>query len=143
MWGAGRNNFLILEFDLNVTVANVSDGKFMVRHCPSISGCRAALINPDGEPRFFINENFTTTIKVPRNKNIFLDYLMVVPYDLYNIHVLEEQNLDRTREFISTCGNNHFYIDTSVDGTMFPNQIHVCNVLQCILQVFARIQFFL
>lgn len=54
----------------------------------------------------------------PENKNVFLDYLLVVPADLYNEQNLEEENLDRTGEFIATCGNNNFDIDTSQDGKL-------------------------
>lgn len=47
---------------------------------------------------------------------MYLDYLLVIPADLYTDRILEEEELDRTGEFVSTCGNNHFNIDTSHEG---------------------------
>lgn len=52
----------------------------------------------------------------PDNKNVYLDYILVVPADLYNERILIEDKFDRTGEFISTCGSNNFNIDTSVEG---------------------------
>lgn len=45
-----------------------------------------------------------------------MDYILVIPADLYNDIHLEEENYDRTGEFISTCGSNHFNIDTKKEG---------------------------
>lgn len=53
---------------------------------------------------------------MPDNKNVYLDYILVVPADLYNDRILEENKFDRTEEFISTCGSDHFNIDTKVEG---------------------------
>lgn len=41
---------------------------------------------------------------------------MVIPAGLYTERHLDEEKLDRTGEFISTCGSNHFNIDTSREG---------------------------
>lgn len=50
------------------------------------------------------------------NKNVYLDYLLVIPADLYNDMNLQEEDFDRTGEFITTCGNDNFNIDTSKEG---------------------------
>lgn len=47
---------------------------------------------------------------------MYLDYILVIPADHYTERYLEEEELDRTGEFISTCGSNHFNIDTSHRG---------------------------
>lgn len=43
---------------------NVSEASLNVPHCPSISGCRSVILQPDGLARFLINDNFTATLKV-------------------------------------------------------------------------------
>lgn len=47
---------------------------------------------------------------------MYLDYILVVPADIYTERILEEENFDRTGEFLSTCGSNHFNIDTTMEG---------------------------
>ncbi|XP_018320894.1 laminin subunit alpha [Agrilus planipennis] len=106
------------EFNLNVIVQNGQfyEAKLAVEHCPSKSGCRAVVKQADGNPFFSLTENFMITLKAPNHKGVYLDYLLIVPADLYSENVLEEEDLDRTAEFISTCASNHFYINTSDEG---------------------------
>lgn len=41
---------------------------------------------------------------------------MVIPAAHYTETLLDENRLDQTREFISTCGNNHFFINKTSEG---------------------------
>lgn len=85
--------------------------------------------------QFSLTENVMITLKVrktsmtfkstitkhlllqdPNKKGVYLDYLLIIPSDLYNERILEEDTLDRTGEFVSTCGKNDFNIDTSEEG---------------------------
>lgn len=106
------------EFEAELLIQNgqMYEAKVPLSHCPSTSGCRAVVAQINGDNKFQLIENFIAAFKVPRNKHVYLDYLLVVPYDLFNIRLLEEEDLDRTGEFIATCGNNHFHIGASVSG---------------------------
>ncbi|XP_060535680.1 laminin subunit alpha [Cylas formicarius] len=106
------------EFDLDVIIQNGQfyEANVPVKHCPSESGCRALISQNDRNNKFNLTENFMITFKQSGNKNVYLDYIIVIPVDLYTERNLEEEDLDRTGEFISTCGSNHFNIDTSHKG---------------------------
>lgn len=38
------------------------------------------------------------------------DYILVVPEDIYSSQYLQEEPLDKSYDFISSCGINSFYI---------------------------------
>ncbi|CAG9821860.1 unnamed protein product [Phaedon cochleariae] len=105
-------------FNLDVIIQNGQfyEARVPVEYCPSESGCRAVITQIDGNNKFSLTENFMMNLKQPGNKNVYLDYLLVVPTDFYNEKNLEEIDLDRTSEFLSMCAGNHFNIDTSVEG---------------------------
>ncbi|XP_074042767.1 laminin subunit alpha [Leptinotarsa decemlineata] len=105
-------------FDLDVIIQNGQfyEAKVPVEHCPSESGCRSVIEQADNNNKFSLTENFMITLKQPDNKNVFLDYLLIVPADLYSEQNLIQEDLDRTGEFISLCGSNHFNINTTVEG---------------------------
>ncbi|KAF5306067.1 hypothetical protein FQA39_LY09045 [Lamprigera yunnana] len=106
------------QFNLDAILQNGEfyEAHLPIPHCPSVSGCRSLLTEDNGNTRFSLTENFMISLKMPKPKNVYLDYLLVVPADLYSTRILEEDTFDRTGEFISTCGNNHFNIDTSQEG---------------------------
>ncbi|CAG9836790.1 unnamed protein product [Diabrotica balteata] len=106
-------------FDLGVIIQNGAfyETKVRIDHCPSQSGCRAVVTQADGNRAFSLTENFMMTLKLQNNKDVYLDYLLVVPADLYTEQYLEKsENFDRAGEFISKCGSNHFNIDTTMEG---------------------------
>lgn len=107
-----------IDFDITVLLQNGQfyEAKLHLQHCPSRSGCRATVLQENGNSKFLMTENFMITLKDPGNKNVYLDHLLVIPADFYNERYLEEEDVDRTGEFITTCGSNHFNIDTTVDG---------------------------
>nr|CAI5850401.1 unnamed protein product [Callosobruchus analis] len=97
-------------FDLNVLIHNGQfyEAKVPVEHCPSESGCRAVVTEVNRNEKFSLTENFIVTVKQPDNKSVFLDYLLVVPADLYDARSLEEEDLDRTGEdAIFSITTNH------------------------------------
>ncbi|XP_063239907.1 laminin subunit alpha [Bacillus rossius redtenbacheri] len=106
------------EFDLDVLVHNgqMYEAKLPVKHCPSGSGCRSIVRQLDGNANFGLTENFVFTLKAPRGKNVWLDYLLVIPSDKYAAGFLEEAPVDHTRAFITQCGKNHFHINETDQG---------------------------
>ncbi|XP_030765960.1 laminin subunit alpha [Sitophilus oryzae] len=105
-------------FNLDVIIQNGQfyEASVPIEHCPSESGCRSPVFQSDRNNKFNLLENFLITFKQPENRNVYLDYILVIPADLYNERSLQEEDLDRTGEFISTCGSNNFNIDTSHKG---------------------------
>lgn len=111
-------NYGVLEFNLDVILQNGEfyEAKLPVTHCPSKSGCRALVTEVNGNTRFSLTENFMITLKEGTLKSVYLDYILIVPEDLYFPRILEEETFDRTGEFIATCGSNHFNIDIEEEG---------------------------
>ncbi|XP_050301015.1 laminin subunit alpha [Anthonomus grandis grandis] len=105
-------------FDLDVIIQNgrYYQAKVPVEHCPAKSGCRSLIIQPNMVKQFDLLENFMISFSQPEGKHVYLDYLLVIPADLYGPKYLEEEELSRADEFISTCGSNNFNIDTSHKG---------------------------
>lgn len=95
------------------------EAKLPIKYCPSLVGCRSVILQEDKNRQFSLTENFMLTLKEPSNKNVYLDYLLVIPADLYNERLLEEEQLDRKGEFISTCGKDHFNVDISQEGNKY------------------------
>ncbi|CAH0547112.1 unnamed protein product [Brassicogethes aeneus] len=108
------------EFDLSVIIQNGQfyEAKVPIKHCPSKSGCRSTVEQVDGNNKFYLTENFMATLKIHSDtKNVFLNYLIVTPADFYSEKNLEEEEeLDRSGEFIKNCANNNFNIDTTRKG---------------------------
>lgn len=106
------------EYDLDILIQNgfMYDAKLSAYHCPKIYGCRAVVTQKDGTNKFSLTENFMLTVSSPSGKPVHLDYILVVPADLYTPRITEEDDFSRTDEFINTCGKDHFYIDTKEKG---------------------------
>lgn len=86
------------------------DGKFTLNHCPSTSGCRGSIQQSDGYPWFDINDAFTFSFTNLNSYGVWLDYIMLVPYDQYKDEMLMEENFDQTAEFLKECGQDHFNV---------------------------------
>lgn len=39
-----------------------------------------------------------------------MDYILLVPSEEFNEHLLQEETFDQTKEFIQKCGHDHFHI---------------------------------
>ncbi|KAL7292410.1 hypothetical protein TKK_0013999 [Trichogramma kaykai] len=106
------------EFDIDVIVQNgkVYEAKIPMTHCPSNAGCRSLMRQPDGNKNFQLTDNFVITLKDNSDRGIYLDYILVIPADLYSDEYLRKKQFDQTKEFIKRCGNNNFHINTTEEG---------------------------
>ncbi|XP_011495348.1 PREDICTED: laminin subunit alpha [Ceratosolen solmsi marchali] len=106
------------EFNLDVLVQNGKfyEAKVPMAHCPSNSCCRNVVRQLDGNARFQLTENFVITLKENSGRGIWLDYILVIPVDLYSDNYLKKLQFDQTKEFIKKCGNNHFHINRTEEG---------------------------
>ncbi|XP_014209765.1 laminin subunit alpha isoform X2 [Copidosoma floridanum] len=103
------------EFDLDVLVHNGKsyEAKVPMTHCPSNSGCRSLVRQLDGNTRFQLVENFAITLRESASRGVWVDYILVIPADLYSDEYLKKLGFDQTKEFIAKCGTNHFHINSS------------------------------
>ncbi|CRK95483.1 CLUMA_CG008952, isoform A [Clunio marinus] len=86
------------------------DGKFVLDHCPSSSGCRGVISQDNGYLWFDIDDNFSFTLSNLKDKGVWLDYILLVPIEYYNERLLVEEEFDQTNEFLQECGQDHFNI---------------------------------
>jgi len=87
------------------------DGKFVLDHCPSSSGCRGVIKqDEDGYVWFDIDDTFTFSFTNLQDKGVWLDYILLVPVEQYNPRLLNEDEFDQTNEFITKCGHDSFNI---------------------------------
>lgn len=86
------------------------DGKLTLDHCPSNSGCRGAIRQDNGYLWFDIDDSFTFSLTNLKDKDIWLDYILLVPIEYYNERLLVEEEFDQTNEFLTECGQDHFNV---------------------------------
>ncbi|KAI8431212.1 hypothetical protein MSG28_001250 [Choristoneura fumiferana] len=106
----------VSEIDVAVTCdGQKHTGRVTVEHCPSNSGCRA-LLRLDSD-QFPVADNCSVTLEGNGNKGVWLDYLLAIDSSDFTDTVLKETNmLDYSREFISKCANDHYYIHPNATG---------------------------
>lgn len=87
------------------------EGKFPVRHCPSNIGCRE-VVKGEGEYIWFdIEDSFGLTLtNANPSKEVWLDFVLLVPADQFKEYLLTQETFDQTKEFIQYCGQDHFHI---------------------------------
>ncbi|MEJ1281613.1 laminin alpha 3 [Cricetulus griseus] len=86
-------------------------GSFLASFCPHLLGCRDQVIS-DGQVEFDISEaEVAVTVKVPEGKSLTLVRVLVVPTENYDYQILHRTSVDKSSEFVSSCGGDSFYID--------------------------------
>lgn len=86
-------------------------GSFHASFCPHLLGCRDQVIS-EGQVEFDISEaDVAVTVKIPNGKSLTLVRVLVVPAEDYDYHTLHRTSVDKSSEFISSCGGDSFYID--------------------------------
>ena len=86
------------------------DGKLALDHCPSTSGCHGVLRQDNGFMWFDIDDTVAFSFTNVRDKGVWLDYLLLVPWESYHERLLVEEEFDQTNEFLKECGQDHFNI---------------------------------
>ncbi|XP_072512537.1 laminin subunit alpha-5 isoform X2 [Salminus brasiliensis] len=79
--------------------------------CPHGYGCRSVLISENQIILDVTDHEVIVTVRVPDDKTLWLDYVLVVPESSYSSTYLSEEPLDKSYDFISNCGQNSFYIN--------------------------------
>ncbi|XP_037833033.1 laminin subunit alpha-5 isoform X1 [Kryptolebias marmoratus] len=81
--------------------------------CPHAYGCRNLLVSENQIILDVTHHNIFFTVQIPADKILWLDYVLVVPETSYSSSYLNEEPLDKSYNFISSCGQNSFYINPS------------------------------
>ncbi|XP_078092838.1 laminin subunit alpha-5 isoform X1 [Mustelus asterias] len=79
--------------------------------CPHGYGCRSSVLSENKIVLDVTDNDLSIIIRVPDGKTLWLDYFLIVPEASYNSNYLVEEPLDKSYDFISTCGGNSFYIN--------------------------------
>ncbi|XP_030319124.1 laminin subunit alpha-5 isoform X1 [Calypte anna] len=91
-------------------------GQTNAAFCPHGYGCRSLVVSEDQIVLDVTDNDLTVVVRVPQGKQLWLDYILVVPEDSYSSQYLQEEPLDKSYDFISSCGINSFYINPSVSS---------------------------
>ncbi|XP_041858853.1 laminin subunit alpha-5 isoform X2 [Melanotaenia boesemani] len=81
--------------------------------CPHAYGCRNVLVSENQIILDVTDHDVFLTVQIPPGKTLWLDYVLIVPEASYSSSYLNEEPLDKSYDFISSCGQNSFYIDPS------------------------------
>ena len=87
--------------------------------CADRQGCRSAVLREKGdkEPgRFGITEEFDIKFMKDDNDGAWIEYVMAVPSSEFVPELLvPDDSVDRAQEFEQRCGQDHFYIEDTMD----------------------------
>ncbi|XP_059569197.1 laminin subunit alpha-5 isoform X3 [Alligator mississippiensis] len=86
-------------------------GQANATFCPHGYGCRSLVVAENHIVLDVTDNDLSVIIRVPEDRQLWLDYILVVPEDSYSSQYLQEEPLDKSYDFISTCGVNGFYIN--------------------------------
>ncbi|XP_026718104.1 laminin subunit alpha-5 [Athene cunicularia] len=90
-------------------------GQTNANFCPHGYGCRSLVVSEDQIILDVTDNDLTVVVRVPEGRWP-LDYILVVPEDSYSSQYLQEEPLDKSYDFISSCGINSFYINPSTSS---------------------------
>ncbi|XP_072098440.1 laminin subunit alpha-5 isoform X1 [Mobula birostris] len=79
--------------------------------CPHGYGCRTVILCENRIVLDITDNEVSVIIRIPDGKTLWLAYILIVPEASYNSNYLVEEPLDKSYDFISTCGANSFYIN--------------------------------
>uniref|UniRef100_A0A8C9FFU8 Laminin subunit alpha 5 n=1 Tax=Pavo cristatus TaxID=9049 RepID=A0A8C9FFU8_PAVCR len=91
-------------------------GQTNATFCPHGYGCRSLVVAEDQIVLDVTDNDLMVVVRVPEGKQLWLDYILVVPEDSYSSQYLQEEPLDKSYDFISSCGINSFYINPSTSS---------------------------
>ncbi|XP_069740233.1 laminin subunit alpha-5 isoform X2 [Narcine bancroftii] len=79
--------------------------------CPHGYGCRTSILCENKIVLDITDNDVSIIIRIPDGKTLWLAYILIVPEASYDSNYLVEEPLDKSYDFISTCGANSFYIN--------------------------------
>ncbi|XP_029690196.1 laminin subunit alpha-5 isoform X2 [Takifugu rubripes] len=92
-------------------------GQFNASFCPHAYGCRSVLVSENQIILDVTDHELLVTVQILANRTLWLDSVLVVPEASYSSSFLNEEPLDRSYDFISSCGQNSFAISPSTSSS--------------------------
>uniref|UniRef100_A0AAV2LXJ7 Laminin subunit alpha-5 n=1 Tax=Knipowitschia caucasica TaxID=637954 RepID=A0AAV2LXJ7_KNICA len=89
----------------------VWQGQTNASYCPHAFGCRNVLVAENQIILDVTDHEVFLTVQIPAGKTLWLDYMLVVPESSYSSSYLYEEPMDKSYDFITTCGQKSFYIN--------------------------------
>uniref|UniRef100_A0A8C3IVW1 Laminin subunit alpha 3 n=1 Tax=Chrysemys picta bellii TaxID=8478 RepID=A0A8C3IVW1_CHRPI len=86
-------------------------GSFSASFCPHAFGCRDQVIAENQIELDIPGPEVSVTVKIPNEKTLVVEHVLVVPADSYSHSLLQKRTVDKSFDFINQCGGNSFYID--------------------------------
>uniref|UniRef100_A0A8C3NPG6 Laminin subunit alpha 5 n=1 Tax=Cyanoderma ruficeps TaxID=181631 RepID=A0A8C3NPG6_9PASS len=103
-------------------------GQTNANFCPHGYGCRSLVVSEDQIILDVTDNDLTVVVRVPEGKQLWLDYILVVPEDSYTSQYLQEEPLDKSYDFLSSCGgwlspstSSRFCRDSAISLSLFYN----------------------
>ncbi|XP_035865899.1 laminin subunit alpha-5 isoform X3 [Phyllostomus discolor] len=78
--------------------------------CPHAYGCRVLVVCEGRAVLDVTDSELTVTVRVPKGRWLWLEYVLVVPEDAYSPSYLREEPLDKSYDFISQCASQGYHI---------------------------------
>ncbi|XP_060035208.1 laminin subunit alpha-5 [Erinaceus europaeus] len=91
--------------------------------CPHAYGCRTLVVCEGQTVLDVTDSELTVTIRVPEDRWLWLEYVLVVPEDVYSPRYLREEPLDKSYDFISHCATHSFHVSPSSLSSFCRNAI--------------------
>ncbi|XP_069506839.1 laminin subunit alpha-5 isoform X2 [Ambystoma mexicanum] len=116
----GRHSFILhyyqphhqmFSVEVLVNGGRLWQGLSNATFCPHGYGCRSLVISENQIILDVTDNELSITIRIPHGKTLWLSYVLVVPEDSYSSSYLVEDPLDKSYDFISSCGTNGFRIN--------------------------------
>uniref|UniRef100_A0A4X1VPX5 Laminin subunit alpha-3 n=1 Tax=Sus scrofa TaxID=9823 RepID=A0A4X1VPX5_PIG len=96
---------------VSVDGGQLQPGVFRASFCPHVLGCQDHMM-VGNQVEFDISEpEVAVTVKVPEGRSLVLVRVLVVPVENYDYQILHRKSVDKSFEFITSCGGDSFYID--------------------------------
>uniref|UniRef100_A0A8C8RBX0 Laminin subunit alpha-5 n=1 Tax=Pelusios castaneus TaxID=367368 RepID=A0A8C8RBX0_9SAUR len=109
-------NHATFPVEVLINGGRIWQGQAQAAFCPHGYGCRSVVVSENQIVLDVTDNELTVIVRVPADRQLWLDYILVVPEDSYSSHYLLEEPLDKSYEFISSCGVNSFYINPTTSS---------------------------
>ncbi|XP_028412186.1 laminin subunit alpha-like, partial [Dendronephthya gigantea] len=99
-----------VESDTTVSSVATGRGKTSFKYCPNTSGCRAVVKRLDGGDTFRLGNRVAVNFKLPKDNQLWIDYILFVPKDSYSPVLVSGEPVDRTNDFVEHCSKNDLHV---------------------------------
>nr|XP_033819501.1 laminin subunit alpha-5 isoform X1 [Geotrypetes seraphini] len=99
------------QIEVLVNGGRIWQGLVNASFCPHGHGCRSLMMSENRIILDLTDNDLSVTVRIPEDRMLWLDYILIIPEDSYSSDSLVEEPVDKSYEFISTCGLNSFYIN--------------------------------